>query len=43
MECSFFAYGDSGKKDIGDMALEEVQNGINNAKHFVFGVEAIYA
>jgi hypothetical protein len=43
MECMFFAYGDSGKKDIGDMTLDEVKFGIENAKHFVFGTGAVYA
>ena len=43
MECWFFAYGDSGKKDIGDMSLNEVDYGLKNARHCVFGEGVIYS
>jgi len=42
MECWFFNYGGTNKKDIGDMSREEIEYGIANAKHFVFGEQAIY-
>lgn len=41
-ECWFFAYGDSGVKDIGDMTVDQIRYGIDNAKHCVFGESAIY-
>ncbi len=43
MEASFFAYGSSNKKDIGDMTKEDIEWGIENAKHLVFGSGAMYA
>jgi len=43
MECWFFAYGDSGAKDIGDMTRDQVVYGIENARHCVFGESAIYS
>lgn len=42
MECSFFNYGDSDAKDIGDMSIDEISWGLRNAKHCVFGERAIY-
>lgn len=42
MECYFFNYGDSDVKDIGDMSREQIEYGIEKAKHFVFGEQAIY-
>jgi hypothetical protein len=37
----YFNYGDSGKKDPGDMTDEEIRWGIYNAKSSVYG-EAAY-
>lgn len=42
MECSFFNYGDSGAKDIGDMSADQISWGLRNAKHCVYGERAIY-
>ena len=42
LECWFFSYGESGVKDIGDMTPEQLATGIERAKHFVFGKEAVY-
>ena len=42
MECWFFNYGDTGAKDIGDMSEDQIRSGILNARHFVFGEQAIY-
>jgi DNA primase len=42
VECYFFNYGDSGAKDIGDMTKEQIEYGIEKAKHFVYGERAIY-
>lgn len=42
MECYFFNYGDSDVKDVGDMSKEQIEYGIEKAKHFVFGEAAIY-
>ena len=43
MECWFFNYsGVEEIKDIGDMSDYQVQWGIDNALHCVFGVDAIY-
>lgn len=42
MECWFFNYANTDHKDIGDMTEDEIRFGINNAKHFVFGLGAIY-
>jgi hypothetical protein len=42
MECWFFNYGDSKCKDVGDMDEVQIRYGIDNAKHFVFGLGAIY-
>ncbi len=40
MELSYFNYGDSGKKDPGDMTDEEIKWGIENAKDMIFGKSA---
>jgi hypothetical protein len=42
MECSFFNYAGTDVKDIGDMNREQIEYGIEKAKHFVFGEQAIY-
>jgi hypothetical protein len=41
-ECLFFNYSGTGLKDIGDMGKEQIEHGINKAKHCVFGEKAIY-
>ena len=40
MNLFFFNYGDSGKKDPGDMTNEEIQWGIENAKSAILGESA---
>jgi DNA primase len=42
MECWFFNYAGTGIKDIGDMSKEQIEYGIANAKHYVFGEQSIY-
>ena len=42
IECWFFNYGDSDKKDIGDMDQNEIDWGLTNAKHCVLGGAALY-
>jgi len=42
MECWFFNYAGTNVKDIGDMSREQIEYGIEKAKHFVFGEQAIY-
>jgi len=41
-ECWFFNYASSGVKDIGDMTYEQIEYGIQKAKHCVFGEKSIY-
>jgi hypothetical protein len=41
IECWFFNYGNSSAKDIGDMTVNEITFGIENAKHCVIGKHAI--
>lgn len=41
IECWFFNYGDSDKKDIGDMSLDAIDWGLANAKHCVLGGAAL--
>lgn len=41
-ECWFFNYADTRIKDVGDMTYEQIEYGINKAKHCVFGEKAIY-
>lgn len=36
-----FAYGETGAKDPGDMTDDQIHTGIANAKHSIFGVEAM--
>ena len=40
LNLSFFNYGDSGKKDPGDMTDEEIQWGIANSKSAILGEKA---
>jgi DNA primase len=40
IELSYFNYGDSGKKDPGDMTDEQIAWGIENAKDMIFGKKA---
>lgn len=42
LECWFFNYGDSLKKDIGDLTPDQIDWGLGNAKHCVLGRKAIY-
>lgn len=42
IECWFFNYGDSDKKDIGDMSADEIDWGLTNAKHCVLGGAALH-
>lgn len=42
IECWFFNYGDSDKKDIGDLTLDQIDWGLENAKHCVLGRMAIH-
>ena len=41
LECWFFNYGDFQVKDIGDMSLDQIHWGIDNARHCVLGEAAI--
>jgi DNA primase len=41
-ECWFFNYASSGVKDIGDMTYDQIEYGIQKAKHCVFGEKSIY-
>jgi hypothetical protein len=41
LECWFFNYGDSDKKDIGDLTPDQIDWGLTNAKHCVLGRMAI--
>jgi hypothetical protein len=41
LECWFFNYGDSDKKDIGDMSPDEIDWGLANARHCVLGGAAL--
>lgn len=41
IECWFFNYGDSGIKDIGDMTADQIDLGLEQAKHCVMGALAI--
>jgi hypothetical protein len=41
LECWFFNYGDFQVKDIGDMTLDQIHWGIDNARHCVLGEAAI--
>lgn len=41
LECRFFNYGNSKAKDIGDMSPMEISRGLQNAKHCVYGEQAL--
>lgn len=41
IECWFFNYGDSDKKDIGDLTPDQIDWGLENARHCVLGRMAI--
>jgi DNA primase len=41
LECWFFNYGDSDKKDIGDLTPDQIDWGLENARHCVLGRSAI--
>lgn len=41
LECRFFSYGNSKAKDVGEMSPIEISRGLQEAKHCVYGEQAL--